>query len=158
MALTQIRTRQIVDLAITTAKIAANAVTLGKLGALTTKGDVLTHDGSTHLRLPVGTDGQVLMADSGEDSGLAWGTPASAGVALEDMVFGETPAGTVDGSNATFTLAATPEAGTVRLYVNGVRQNVGGGNDYTISTDTITFETAAIPQAGDVIVADYIEA
>lgn len=155
MALTQIVTRQIKDLAITTAKIAANAVTLGKLGALTTKGDLLTHDGSSHVRLPVGTDGYVLSANSGVTNGVEW-VANTAGVALADMIFGETPTGTIDGSNATFTLANTPESGTVRVYVNGIRQNVGSGNDYTISGGTITFETAAVPASGDVLLADYI--
>lgn len=67
----------------------------------------------------------------------------------------ETPSGTVNGVNDTFTLANTPTAGTVRLYVNGMRQNVGAGNDYTISGGTITFESASIPETGDVILADY---
>lgn len=46
---------------------------LGKLTSpLTTKGDLITHNGSTHIRLPAGTDGQVLTADSTQASGLKW--------------------------------------------------------------------------------------
>lgn len=44
---------------------------------LTTKGDVLTHDGSTTVRLGVGSDGQVLTADSSETEGIKWVTPAA---------------------------------------------------------------------------------
>jgi hypothetical protein len=42
---------------------------------LTTKGDVLTHDGSDSVRYGVGTDGQVLTADSATSNGIAWKTP-----------------------------------------------------------------------------------
>jgi hypothetical protein len=66
---------------------------------------------------------------------------------------GEVPSGTVDGNNVTFTLAATPITGSLHLYVNGVRMKSGVGNDYTISTDTITFATA--PLTGSVLLADY---
>lgn len=40
---------------------------------LTTKGDVYVY-GSGNTRLPVGTDGQVLKADSSTATGLVWGT------------------------------------------------------------------------------------
>ena len=43
------------------------------LSLLTTKGDILTHNGTLSLRLPVGADDQVLVADSGEASGVKWG-------------------------------------------------------------------------------------
>jgi len=43
------------------------------LGILTNKGDLLTRDGSDQLvRLPVGSDGQFLSANSAEDAGLEW--------------------------------------------------------------------------------------
>lgn len=38
---------------------------------LTTKGDIYTYD-TTNNRLPVGTDGQVLSADSTQSTGLKW--------------------------------------------------------------------------------------
>lgn len=153
MAVTQIVTRLIKDLAITTGKLAANAVTLAKLGALTTKGDLLGHDGTDHQRLGVGADGTYLVADAASTNGFKWN--AFTGLSTSSFVVGETPSGTVDGTNDTFTLANTPTSGTVRLYVNGVRMNAGVGNDYTISTNTITFLSGAIPQTGDVILADY---
>jgi hypothetical protein len=38
----------------------------------TTKGDLVTHDGSVSVRLPVGIDGYALIADSSTSSGLKW--------------------------------------------------------------------------------------
>lgn len=39
---------------------------------LTTKGDVFGRDVNQDVRVPVGADGRVLQADSGQASGLAW--------------------------------------------------------------------------------------
>ena len=38
----------------------------------TTKGDISTHDGADFARLPVGTNGQILQANSTESTGLEW--------------------------------------------------------------------------------------
>lgn len=44
------------------------------------KGDLLVGTGSdTYTRQPIGTDGQVLMADSASADGMKWETPASGG-------------------------------------------------------------------------------
>jgi hypothetical protein len=39
--------------------------------------------------------------------------------------------------------------------LNGIRLKSGSGNDYTISTNTITMTTA--PISGDVLIADYLK-
>ncbi len=44
---------------------------------LSVKADLLTFDGASLARLPVGTDGQVLVADSGETLGIKWDDVAS---------------------------------------------------------------------------------
>jgi hypothetical protein len=44
----------------------------GGTTTLTTKGDILTRDASALARLPVGTNGQILSADSAETTGLKW--------------------------------------------------------------------------------------
>lgn len=80
------------------------------------------------------------------------------GVPLANFIGGETPSGTVNGSNPTFILANAPAAGTVHVYVDGLRMHAGAGNDYTISGGTLTFLTGAIPETGDVILVDYIKA
>lgn len=69
-------------------------------------------------------------------------------------VFSEVPSGTLNGTNAVFSVANAPVTGTLRLYRNGMRQK-GGGFDYSISGSTITFVTGAVPQPGDTLLADY---
>ncbi len=63
----------------------------------------------------------------------------------------ETPSGSVNGSNVTFTLAHTPTTGSEYVWMDGVLQTVT--TDYTISGGTITFITA--PLTGAVIVVSY---
>lgn len=82
-------------------------------------------------------------------------TGASGVVKAPNYVVRETPSGTVNGSNAVFTLASTPLPGTEQVFLNGLLQNAGGGNDYTISGATITFNSA--PQSGDVILVSYLK-
>lgn len=65
----------------------------------------------------------------------------------------ETPSGTVDGSNAVFTLAFTPVLGTEEVFLNGLLQDQGAGEDYTISGATITFASA--PATGSKIRVNY---
>lgn len=98
------------------------------------------------------TAGQVLTAVNGTSA--TWQTPGT-GLTNANFVDNETPAGTIDGANDTFTLANTPVAGSEHLYKNGIRQKPGGANDYTISGATITFNAGNIPQTGDSLLADY---
>lgn len=84
-------------------------------------------------------------------------TAANGVVAIVNYIVRENPSGSVNGSNATFTLANTPVSNTEQVFVNGVLQNQGAGNDYTISTTTITFLTGAIPQTGDIVRVTYIK-
>ena len=70
------------------------------------------------------------------------------------VVINETPAGTMDGSNVTFTLLHTPNSGTLNIFFNG--SNLTQGVHYTLSGFTITFLAPFIPQPGDWIRADYI--
>jgi hypothetical protein len=86
-------------------------------------------------------------------------TVASGGISVataflsNHTVTRETPSGTINGSNTTFTLANTPLSGTEEVYLNGILQDAGAGNDYTISGVTITM--LAAPITGDKIRVGY---
>lgn len=80
-------------------------------------------------------------------------TTGGGGYTNANFVDKEVPSGTKNGSNATFTLANTPTSGSEHLYLNGILQNVGSGNDYTITGATITMLN--IPLASDVLLASY---
>ena len=89
---------------------------------------------------------------------LAWDNTnskwvATAPTSTTTVITREVPTGTINGTNVTFTLANTPLLGTENIYLNGVLQNLGASNDYTISGATITFNTA--PQTGDVLLVNY---
>jgi hypothetical protein len=66
----------------------------------------------------------------------------------------EAPTGTINGANTTFTLSATPAAAAgVACFLNGVQQQQGAGNDYTISSSTLTYLTA--PPTGEKLICVY---
>lgn len=47
------------------------------LSPLSTKGDLIISDGTNNVRLPAGTDGNTLIADSAVVAGVRWGTPTA---------------------------------------------------------------------------------
>lgn len=47
------------------------------LSPTTTKADIIVNDGTNNVRLPIGVDGQVLVADSTQSEGVAWGAGSS---------------------------------------------------------------------------------
>jgi hypothetical protein len=66
----------------------------------------------------------------------------------------EIPSGSVNGSNAVFTLSETPSvANTEQVFLNGLLQMAGAEADYTMAGGTITFNTA--PDAGWKLVVYY---
>lgn len=73
------------------------------------------------------------------------------GVGFVDM---ETPSGTIDGNNASFTLSQVPNpSGSLEVFRNGLR--LTSGLDYTASNNTLTFASSYVPQIGDVLVCSY---
>lgn len=66
----------------------------------------------------------------------------------------EVPAGTVDGSNRTFTLSQVPySAPSLLLMLDGV--TLTQGVDYSISSDSIYMSAFQTPRAGDNLLAYY---
>lgn len=116
----------------------------GKLSSSLTSAHIFVGNGSN-----VATDTAVTGDVSITNAGV---TSISSGLATH-FVTREVPSGSINSSNVTFTLANTPTAGTECLYLNGLLQNVGAGNDYTISGATITFVVA--PETGSVLLANY---
>lgn len=68
-----------------------------------------------------------------------------------DLVTGETPAGTINGLNASFTLAQTPAVGAELVFLNGV--HLTRNQDYTLSGDTLTLTLP--PVLGDQLRVTY---
>jgi hypothetical protein len=67
------------------------------------------------------------------------------------IISNETPSGSLDSSDTTYTLANTPITGTVKVYLNG--QRLTYTDDYTVATNVITFVVP--PASGDIVRADY---
>jgi hypothetical protein len=113
----------------------------------TTKGDIIARGSSAPAtRLGVGADGQVLTADSTQALGLKWAA-ASSGASYAT----ETPTGTMNGTNVTFTLSNAPISGSLTLFLNGIEQVPT--TDFTISGTTITYTVP--PRSADLMVARY---
>ena len=107
----------------------------------------LTGNTATFVGGAVPVAGDVLLA-SYRTSGAGGAGAATA------FVDGETPAGTADGVNLTFTLAQTPNPpASLFLYRNGILQTQG--LDYALSGTAVNFAAASAPQAGDVLQASY---
>lgn len=65
----------------------------------------------------------------------------------------ETPSGSINSSNVTFTLANTPPANSAVIVILDGMPQIGGSVDYSISGTTITFTTA--PATGQSLRAVY---
>lgn len=111
--------------AVETRNLADEAVTLAKLETL----------GSAELILGT-SNGNVAVTLSGDvtidENGVVSVNPATV-VRVTDIVK-ETPSGSGD----TFTLTNTPKTGTLDVFVNGILQEPGTGNDYELNGTTIT--------------------
>jgi hypothetical protein len=126
-----------------------------------TKGDLITHNGSTDIRLPVGNDGEVLQANSGENEGLQWVEVtarklASATTTIDISSASAPSSGQVltatSSSSATWQNGVTGAGSSLDLEVarfngtNGISLEGAGVRDYGASA---TDPTSPTPQAGD---------
>jgi len=141
-------------------------VSLGGTGLATlTAHNVMLGEGTSNVGFAApGTAGNLFLSQgassdpafetmSGDAAITSAGVVSISGGLTTHFVTREVPTGTINGSNVTFTLANTPIAGTECIFLNGLLQNVGAGNDYTISGATITFVVA--PETGSVILVNY---
>ena len=117
-----------------------------------TKGNIFAANGTSWVALEIGSSGRVLTAAPDADSGLRYTVVGTVPLFADD----ETPSGTINSSNKTFTLANTPSpAASLHLMVEGGELIFGGTepNGYSLSGDTITMVTA--PITGTTLRANY---
>lgn len=103
-------------------------VSIGGGSPLTTKGDLYTYS-TTDARLGVGTNGQILTADSTAATGIKWATPAGGGKVLQVVQATSTTATTVT-STTTYgdlglSVSITPSSATSKVLIL-VSQNIYG--------------------------------
>jgi hypothetical protein len=157
--------------AVANATLAATVTTNANLtGDVTSTGNATTiaNDAVTYAKMQNVSAASKLLgrgdSGSGDTQEITIGTgltmtgttlTASGSLGTSNFVTRETPSGSVNGSNVTFTLANTPTAGTEMVFLNGILQEPGAGNDYTISGGTITYLIA--PLTGDKIRVSYMK-
>jgi hypothetical protein len=131
-----------------TANLSALAGGGGVTSPLTTKGDIWVF-GTANTRLAVGSNGQVLKADSGEALGLKWAaptdTPAGSNQEIQynaDGSFGAIPTFKYDGSNINQTIGnfnLIPSVGNSSMNITGSLNVSGtGGADIVLRNDDAT--------------------
>jgi hypothetical protein len=96
----------------------------------TTKGDALIFNGTAWVRVAVGTDGQVLTADSAQSAGVHWTTPAGSAVTTKGDLLGysTTPARVPVGTDGQVLVADSTQA-------LGIKWAAGAAG--SVATDTI---------------------
>ena len=78
----------------------------------------------------------------------------SGSTALVNFADEETPGGTIDGTNTSFTLAFSPNPPkSLQLFLNGVLQKPGGV-DYTLTSGNVVIFVTA-PSSGSILLAWY---
>jgi hypothetical protein len=80
--------------------------------------------------------------------------PAPTPPAAIQMVWGEIPAGAIDGTNRNYVSAKAYTAGLLAVYLNGLRQR--RTDDYA-ETGTQAFQLINAPLPGDSLSIDYVQ-
>ena len=103
----------------TGASIFYDFIQAGAVSPLTTKGDLYGFS-TLDARIPIGTNNQVLTADSAQALGLKWATPAGGGKVLQVVSATTTTATTIATTtltDTTITATITPTLATSKILV-----------------------------------------
>ena len=119
----------------------------------TTKGDMIVYTGTDNVRLPVGTDGQVLIADSTTTEGVKWFTTPGAGtvtsVGISPPAF--LTAGSPVTSSGNITLSYSGTAIPITSGGTGLTALGTAGQVLRVNSGGTALEYGPVTGTGDVV-------
>jgi hypothetical protein len=113
-----------------------NLLKFDSVAPTTTKGDLITRNSSTNIRVAVGTDGQVLKADSTQAAGIKWDS-AVANLAVRSVTTTDSPTTADDVlllSGASFTVTLFTAVGNTGKVLELVHDGTSLTQVYTLAT------------------------
>jgi hypothetical protein len=113
----------------------------GLSSPLTTKGDVWGYS-TTNARVPVGTNGQVLTADSTNANGVTWSAPSAGALTL-------ITSGTLSGSSTTFTNCFSSTYDAYVVIFSKIKNSSGGTIRIELTGETNSYKGSLLQIASD---------
>lgn len=124
------------------------------LAPTTTKGDLIVHNGTDNIREAVGTNGQVLTADSAQTSGIKWASPSAGTIytitsqtanytaSISDLVLADPTGGSFV---VTLPTAVGNTNGRIKI------QNVSSSATNIVTINTTSSQTIGLRASGSII-------
>jgi len=102
-------------------------------------------------------NGEVIAWNTASGGYMEWVAPAAIGEEYieESEIVQDDQSSNCNGATTVFTLANTPVTSSVQVFLNGLLQQEGAGNDYTLSGTSVTFTLA--PETNDILIIHYIQ-